>query len=315
MKTQHTFLESGRIPGRWFLGLVLGGCLGLLLGSFFDFSITSNLFDPDTGWAKILAAYGPLPCFWAIAFGGGLVLNINSARECPWYQHLFGVLIFLACEIGSVWYITTCGQNELHLAVVPALLLAVVLVLLPGLFFYSTARDLDRQIQIKLVWMVVLVCGGQFVIVQLLKHLVMRPRFLALLADPSIRFHPWWQNGREASVKASELYAANRDLFRSFPSGHTASAACIFLMCLVPCFDSKWNKNMVFLLCLLYTLVVAFSRMVLGFHFLSDVSMGFMITTLLFWLGWHYLIQPKLMESAQTAIPAAPDHLHEIEPE
>ena len=63
---------------------------------------------------------------------------------------------------------------------------------------------------------------------------------------------------------------------RSFPSGHTGGASMSYLMMLVPFVSPKWNKRkaLCFVIPLLYTGLVAFTRLVVGAHYLSDVTMG-----------------------------------------
>lgn len=66
--------------------------------------------------------------------------------------------------------------------------------------------------------------------------------------------------------------------FNSFPSGHTSAASVIFAVIIIPDLFDKLNTSkirwMFYVVPAIYVAVVAFSRVVVGAHFLSDVTFG-----------------------------------------
>ena len=64
--------------------------------------------------------------------------------------------------------------------------------------------------------------------------------------------------------------------FRSFPSGHTASA-----FAMVTVLTSYFKKRHVWALCLLFAVAIGYSRIYLAHHFLIDVLAGALIGVLL----------------------------------
>jgi len=68
--------------------------------------------------------------------------------------------------------------------------------------------------------------------------------------------------------------------FYSFPSGHTTTATCIFLLAclLVP---KKWIIPVGFI----YAILVGYSRVYLAQHFPLDVGGGFLVGSLSVWLS------------------------------
>ena len=68
------------------------------------------------------------------------------------------------------------------------------------------------------------------------------------------------------------------DSCKSFPSGHTFSAAVIYsLLCLPSLFDKlnkPWIKALFYVGTIGYTAFVAISRILVGAHYMSDVLMG-----------------------------------------
>lgn len=109
-------------------------------------------------------------------------------------------------------------------------------------------------------------------IVQLLKRIIFQPR--PSLYFDQISFH------YDHFVDGIEPLRSG-----SFPSGHTASAfamATVLVLCL--------KKKKISLLCLLTAMLVGYSRIYLGQHFLQDVIAGG-ITGCIFALLSYYLIQ------------------------
>lgn len=88
------------------------------------------------------------------------------------------------------------------------------------------------------------------------------------LADPYADFVPWylpsWFSGND-----------------SFPSGHSANAACVLVLTLLPRLlrDRKWLAAIIsHALCYGWLLIVMAARIVAGAHFASDVTTGAFIT-------------------------------------
>lgn len=121
-------------------------------------------------------------------------------------------------------------------------------------------RDMLRQIAI----LSIIIMFVQITVIEGMKYLWGRVRFRDLLAAGSYdSFTPWYKiNGINGN--------------KSFPSGHTAGAGMSYLMMAFPYLSKKWErqKTLCFVIPLVYTSVVAFTRLVMGAHYLSDVAMG-----------------------------------------
>lgn len=99
-------------------------------------------------------------------------------------------------------------------------------------------------------------------LVDLMKGLWGRVRFRSMEA-PYAEFTPWYViNGFNGS--------------HSFPSGHTAGAGVSYQLMLLPFVSEKCRKHKtaLFVTAFVFTSVVAFTRLVMGAHFLSDVTVG-----------------------------------------
>ncbi len=112
--------------------------------------------------------------------------------------------------------------------------------------------------------------AGPLVVAQSLKVLIGRVRPRAIVEfGGTVDFTPVWQFSAACSRSCS------------FPSGESsAAAASLSLLLLVPA-RFRWAAALLFVPCLMF---VAFNRVVLGAHFLSDVVLGWLLT--MFAMAW-----------------------------
>lgn len=111
-----------------------------------------------------------------------------------------------------------------------------------------------------------LAAGAETIIVTLMKNLWGRVRFRSLDGNYS-QFTPWYViNGVNGN--------------HSFPSGHTGSAGMSYLLMLLPLVSEKCRKYKTLLFAggFFYTSLVAATRLMMGAHYLSDVTVGGMIS-------------------------------------
>ncbi|MEG0367511.1 MAG: phosphatase PAP2 family protein, partial [Coprobacillus sp.] len=92
----------------------------------------------------------------------------------------------------------------------------------------------------------------------------------------------WWVIGSTMKDHLLSLGVAAEE-FKSFPSGHSGNAACAMLLCVLPLLSAKLKgkENILFFIGLTFTIVVAISRIIMGAHFLTDVTVGIGLTLLI----------------------------------
>ena len=140
---------------------------------------------------------------------------------------------------------------------------------------------------IRFVLTLIFVCVGTMLLINIIKVPWGRARMRLIASTGNASyFTPWWKAG---SALKNRLVAegVSSDEFRSFPSGHTACAACAMLVALMPTVSKffKGKEKRLGLLGCLWTAVVAFSRLRMGAHFLTDVTMAWLVTLGLTVLG------------------------------
>lgn len=107
---------------------------------------------------------------------------------------------------------------------------------------------------------------------------------MRLLAENTeIIFQNWWSIDVTIRNKFVELGIKSEE-FKSFPSGHTASAINILVITLLPYVNKKLyrKENFLWYTSIVFASAVAFTRIIMGAHFLTDVTMGFSIGTIIF---------------------------------
>lgn len=135
----------------------------------------------------------------------------------------------------------------------------------------------------------------------------------SLIADGKLKGYTQWfvANGQpDKNILDTFLNTYGvKDAFKSFPSGHTCSAGTAYTLIMIPTlfgFKEK-NKKCATLACwlvpALYTAIVAISRIMVGAHYMSDVTFGgtlAFVCTVIMWeificKGSHFFaVFPKL---------------------
>lgn len=277
-----------------FCGLTL---LMLSFGTVYDLQIDGALYNPANRFARFLQDYGEVPRF-ALWGPAAAVLYATREWECEKTISLLNsafrkkgglsekaraVLLKIA-DIGFGVGFLVLGYfswqkliknvvkrwfpDEVRETVFYTVVLVTVILVVDVLAAYFAKRKISKK---TLYALKPLAYGGIVfgilyrVSIDPIKDLVQRSRFeemLNLYNDPHFTmFTPWYQKGCGGS---------------SFPSGHTASGAALFLsltLCdTVECCKNK--ERLFFLLSWGYTWLLGFTRLIMGRHFLSDVAVG-----------------------------------------
>lgn len=255
------------------VAVILAFCL--LVGSFFDYQISSALFNSSSLFGRFVEAAGELPFELTASVAG--VMLVRSARPdskaSKWLAAL-GVLI----NVGLVGYEIIGSLRVGGKLIAFQLVLTFALAIAANLIAYRLTRDADPDDLTHWALMVLAVWVAQAIILNVIvKPLWSRPRMRVIEVTPGLNFQPWWVIGNPD--KWSYIAAGViKDGFKSFASGHTAHAAIGLMLAGLPAaaFTEKpLRRRVVFWAASLVAALVAFGRIVIGAHFLTDVSCGF----------------------------------------
>lgn len=252
----------------------------LLIGSCFDEQISTILYHPQNSIGVLMASYGQLPAMLCCASGGILMITIADMKKKARAMGCWigGVLLNLFAVIG----ITMDPMLYIEgMSVWLSLVIALLLVAVTDILILKLSKQAERK-QIK--YFIIIVVGTMFlemILINLIKIPWGRPRMRMIAVQPEAAFQPWWVIGSEMKDTLMVMGGAAEE-FKSFPSGHSGNAACALLLSILPliCSRLKGKETILMASGILFTLIVAGSRIVMGAHFLSDITVGMGITFL-----------------------------------
>lgn len=266
------------------IGLLL---FGLLMGSLYDLKIAEGLFTDRHWFGVVLAAFGTLPGYGLLAiFSGYLVYSEIHFK----HENIYLRLLLFAASVAAFGLSTyyqgkeMFSPNAFDKEKLEWLGYLISLVIMSGLTMLG--YYLGEKYSTKDSWKVLLtglvICGSAILITTVAKWIFARPRYRSsVLAFGDDWFFNWWEIAHVDKVFTSEEY-------KSFPSGH--ATGCAMAMVLLPYLTlliPSWKKLTIplFIGATIWTLIVCFSRMLVGAHYLSDVSMGTLILCICFVVG------------------------------
>ena len=252
----------------------------LVAGSIWDLPISKFLYPGhESSLGQFFAAFGELPAFSLLA-GCGVLLIVHRAKFRPELNVIllaFGICLTLASMFLAV-HEATDNVSALPMAV--ALLVTVFIDALTAFALLFLTRECQTKTILRFVCTVIVVCVGIMLLINIIKVPWGRARMRLIYSTGNdTYFTNWWQAGT-ALKKKLVADGVSSDEFRSFPSGHTACAACAMLMILVPTICRRLHdKEKLFMaIGAAWTAVVAFTRLRMGAHFLSDVCVSSLLT-------------------------------------
>ncbi|MCR5505622.1 MAG: phosphatase PAP2 family protein [Bacilli bacterium] len=277
---------------RWiFLPIIGLFLIGLILGSFFDLQINAALYNRNNAFGLTMAALGESPSYaFMAACGMGFALLLKEYKK--WWQRVLFILAIIVANGCCIYFqsnhifdVNAFYRPELKYFGYIAGVGVAVLGNLAGYFLFKFSHLSKKQILAILIFALCLylISVG---INQLTKSLMARPRyrFLADMGVVNQYYRNWWQNGREIKelYTNSPVYFPNGQLitkeeFKSFPSGHMTNTCVIILFAgMLPLINKhiKMKSEWLILIATGYCVLLGFSRMLVGAHYLSDVCMG-----------------------------------------
>ena len=262
--------------------MIYGGVLAavavlLVFGTLYDTAIAQTVYQPDNFMAKIFESAGIFPPF--IFVSSMFVVLFFMAGYSEKKQTVKRVVTAGLSAIPYLVYGFMASEtylSALWARAIVAVGAAAVLTPLTFLVFRKKSQDTLKKLTVFLIFASIVSVLSSLISINVLKYVWGRPRYREMMAEGDFfldAFTPWYH------INGLSLHGHH-----SFPSGHTCSATNLLVLCaLDEVFPMETNKKktITFLVCM-YIFTMAYSRLVLGAHFLSDVTGGFFIGFLVY---------------------------------
>lgn len=232
----------------------------LVCAYFYDLPLDIRLNNPANVFAIWLKNTGEIPAY-LVCPAAGILLMLLCKKT---WQKVCGALVNLGGSVYLGIYLGDAFFLEENRTLFGALW-GVGFALL--FFFFSRFITVPKKYKQTLIILSVLgicVLAAELLLTSGMKMLWGRVRYRDLLAAGST----------EAFTSFLTVNGFNGN--KSFPSGHTASAAVSYLAMFLPQLSRKCREHawLCFAAPFVYTSLVAYTRLVMGAHYLSDVTVG-----------------------------------------
>jgi len=279
--------------------------IGLILGSFFDLQISQTLFRERNGFGIFMSAFSLIPGYALFSIIGGAMLansKIQKNKGVRIFLYIIAVIAILASSYLSGKEIFSLnGYNKEGFGYL-VLGCAICLVFQAGAFYLgyylfknSQNEKLWLALFILVVGLVIALIGGTV----LFKAIMNRPRYrLVQTGFEHIKFYNWFE--RCTNSKGYIALGAAKEDFKSFPSGHAGASMLLALSLafILPLAKPNLAKYSIWLFIggVAYSLLVMFTRILVGAHFLSDVSMGGLLVVVFSYIANEVIIHYNLLK-------------------
>ncbi len=280
-----------------FIGILI--LLGVNYGEY-DLALSKAIGNPDSFYGQFLAYFGDGIAYMFLLFG--LLVVLCNIPKNKWYFALLTIaLIFVCMFMTNRWFVKHLMTENISQSSYKYVYI-VFLSAVETFFFTKISTFFDKALMKK--WLLfgifcILVVLTSQLITQGAKLFWCRLRFRNM-NEACEGFTPWWHPNWNKSAVEQYVVAGSPqidDFYKSFPSGHTASAGVLFSLIYLPLIyqdSAKWKKVLCYLIPWVAVIVMAFSRVVNEAHFLSDTVIGgasaFFSAVL-----WKYLL-PKIAD-------------------
>lgn len=244
----------------------------LVIFAFTDLQISNAIYNSNSSFGMIFEAIGEFPAAVIATFCTvSLMLTRNKEKSVKYNLRTGGyiILLLLFALMAAMLPVKYFNGPTVLIPIIATLYIVISYIIAKK--YSSTNREELRNAAIVGVLTFVFVV----ITFNLVKMGWGRERYRHMIATGSFEGFSLW-------FTPQKLTTDNE--FMSFPSGHSANAAIMIWITLIPTFITslREKKNWFIGFSLLWILVVPISRIMVGAHFASDVTMGVTITLIIF---------------------------------
>lgn len=244
----------------------------LVIFAFTDLQISNAIYNSNSSFGMIFEAIGEFPAaVIATFYTVSLMLTRNKEKSVKYNLRTGGyiILLLLFALMAAMLPVKYFNGPTVLIPIIATLYIVISYIIAKK--YSSTNREELRNAAIVGILTFVFVV----ITFNLVKMGWGRERYRHMIATGSFEGFSLW-------FTPQKLTTDNE--FMSFPSGHSANAAIMIWITLIPTFITslREKKNWFIGFSLLWILVVPISRIMVGAHFASDVTIGVTITLIIF---------------------------------
>lgn len=252
----------------------------LVIGAFFDLQISQAVYNPASLFGWFFNVFGELPAMIIAAFCSMSIALVSKNKGSTVRSVVFIVLSILCAMSGGMML-----SDRIESLVKPwntVVLVVTAIVIVVAVYFLAKPAAVNNgealyKAAVLGMWLFVI----SLLVINLVKTAWGRERYRHMMEIGSTA-------GFSAWFIPQGLAGGNE--FMSFPSGHSANAAVTLWFALLPTFVPalKDKDGLLKALAGVWIGLVTTSRIVMGAHFLSDVTMGMAISIIIFCLLYNH---------------------------
>ncbi|PEX82402.1 phosphatase PAP2 family protein [Bacillus cereus] len=258
----------------------------LCIFAFTDLQISHSLYEPTNKIALFLQAIGEIPAMFIALLSSMYLFKVRKNKGSRGYYLSgigYGLIILLFAFIASFMLVKYLVISKFLIPIFMICFIAVCYMISKSWSKYDDARLRDIALIGLLSVVIVLITFN------LIKLGWGRERYRHMISIGSFEgFSKWF----------IPQGVAKSDEFMSFPSGHSANAALVIWLSLLPEYFAslKRKKIGIWIFILIWMILVPVSRIMVGAHFASDVTVGVAISLIVFMTIKKYIWRKKKID-------------------
>lgn len=261
----------------------------LLIFTFTDLQI-SMAIAKKPAWARVFEVVGEIPFTTLTAAACALLFRFRTKKNTALNVLAAagsGLLFAAIAAMGGFMTYNYLRENLAHVSPVWAVVIGLAIAAL-GIWIARSVPEENRALALKYAATALLYFLLVILIMNSVKTVWGRMRFREM-TDPVNEFTRWYQIVPRGGFN---------NIYASFPSGHSMnSAGVILLMLLPPMIPAlKGREKLLHILVYVWCAVVGISRVFMGAHFSSDVTVGVLLSLAIFEVLRSILYRKKAEE-------------------
>lgn len=261
----------------------------LLIFTFTDLQI-SMAIAKKPAWARVFEVVGEIPFTTLTAAACALLFRFRTRKNTALNVLAAagsGLLFAAIAAMGGFMTYNYLRENLAHVSPVWAVVIGLAIAAL-GIWIARSVPEENRALALKYAATALLYFLLVILIMNSVKTVWGRMRFREM-TDPVNEFTRWYQIVPRGGFN---------NIYASFPSGHSMnSAGVILLMLLPPMIPAlKGREKLLHILVYVWCAVVGISRVFMGAHFSSDITVGVLLSLAIFEVLRSILYRKKAEE-------------------